>query len=94
MKKILVVGGNSGIGLSICKNVLNEYDHVYIVGRDNICYDVIPDEYKRKFKEKTSFYKLNFVNDDFSVFEGQAFVVGVFFNSSNVNHLWYLSLFL
>lgn len=69
MKKALIVGGNSGIGLSICKNLLNSCDHVYIVGKGSVCAQAIPDNLRREFEEKTSFYKLNFVNDDFSVFD-------------------------
>ena len=69
MKKALVVGGNSGIGLSICKNLLHIYEHIYIVGKDAVCAHALPDNFRREFEEKTSFYKLNFVNDDFSVFD-------------------------
>lgn len=69
MKKALIVGGNSGIGLSICKNLLHIYEHIYIVGKDAVCAHALPDNFRREFEEKTSFYKLNFVNDDFSVFD-------------------------
>lgn len=69
MKKALIVGGNSGIGLSICKNLLHSYDHLYIVGKDSISAYALPDNLRRDFEEKTSFYKVNFINDDFSVFD-------------------------
>ena len=69
MKKALVVGGNSGIGLSIIKNLLDNYDHIYIVGKNAICAEALPDNLRREFEDKTSFFELNFVNDDFSIFE-------------------------
>ncbi len=70
MKKALIVGGNSGIGLSICKNMLSRYDHLYIVGKEEVCVQALPDNFRREFEEKTSFYKVNFANDDLSVFDG------------------------
>ena len=69
MKKALIVGGNSGIGLSICKQLLNYYDYLYIVGKDAISCEALPDDTRREFEEKTSFYKLNFINNDFSIFD-------------------------
>jgi len=69
MKKALVVGGNSGIGLSICKHLLDKYDHIYIVGKTAICVQALSDNLRREFEDKTSFYELNFVNDDFTIFE-------------------------
>lgn len=69
MKKALVVGGNSGIGLSISKELLKTYDHIYIVGKDEPLIAAIPDNLKDTFIQKTSFVKLNFVNKDFSVFD-------------------------
>lgn len=69
MKKALVVGGNSGIGLSISKELLKTYDHIYIIGKDEPIISAIPDNLKDTFIQKTSFVKLNFVNKDFSVFD-------------------------
>ena len=69
MKKALIVGGNSGIGLSICKNLLHSYDHIYIVGKDEPAMYAISDDLRRDFEEKTSFFKLNFINGDFSIFD-------------------------
>lgn len=69
MRKALVVGGNSGIGLSISQNLLKEYDHVYIIGKDDPLTQALSDENRRDFEQKTSFFKLNFVNEDFSLFD-------------------------
>ena len=62
MKKALVVGGNSGIGLAIVLKLINRgYDHVYIVGKDDpkesdLC------ERLEEFKSKTTFFKKNLIN--------------------------------
>ena len=57
MKKALVVGGNSGIGLALVVNLLErDYDHVYIVGKSDPDLDDILDKYKREFLDKTTFY--------------------------------------
>ena len=69
MKKALIIGGNSGIGLSMCKNLLCKYSHIYIIGKDDICYAALPDDLRRDFEEKVSLIKMNFINDDFSVFD-------------------------
>ena len=69
MKKALVVGGNSGIGLSVTTGLLREYDHVYIVGKDEPALYAVCDGLKQEFTEKTTFYKCNFVNGDYSIFD-------------------------
>ncbi|MBR3966527.1 MAG: SDR family NAD(P)-dependent oxidoreductase [Clostridia bacterium] len=69
MNNALVVGGNSGLGLSIAKNLLGKCDHVYIVGKDEPNTDDISACYFDAFKEKTTFFKLNLIKEDFSVFD-------------------------
>lgn len=69
MKKALIVGGNSGIGLSISKNLLHTYDHIYIVGKDQVSVQALPESIREEFLKKTTFYKLNFINENFSVFD-------------------------
>lgn len=69
MKKALVVGGNSGIGLSVVENLLGEYDHIYIVGKDEPAAHAVSGANRPAFEQKTSFIKLNFVNEDFEVFD-------------------------
>lgn len=69
MKKILVVGGNSGIGLAIVSNLLKRnVEKIYVVGKDapNI-YD-LEENIRDIYEEKVIFKKSNFVNFDINVF--------------------------
>lgn len=69
MKKALVVGGNSGIGLAITLKLIDlEYHHIYIVGKDEPQLQDIPTEYKTLFQAKTSFKKLNLITEDYNIF--------------------------
>ena len=68
MKKALVVGGNSGIGLAIVIKLLKNYDHIFIVGKDSICLKDIPIEIREEFIQKTSFYKINLIMEEYDVF--------------------------
>ena len=71
MSKALVVGGNSGVGLAITQELLKKgYEHVYIVGKDNYSDDCITECALEDFKKRTSFNAVNFVNQDYSVFDG------------------------
>ena len=70
MKNILVVGGNSGIGLSIILELLDmNVEHIYIVGKDEVDMMDIPVCYHEKFNEKVSFEKLNLINEEYDVFK-------------------------
>jgi len=67
MKKALVVGGNSGIGLAVVIRLLEkEYEHVYIVGKDEPKLSDICEEYRADFEARTSFEQVNFVNQEYS----------------------------
>ena len=70
MKKALVVGGGSGIGLGIVHSLLSQnYDHIYIIGKD--CpkeADILP-IMASLFFEKTSFIKLDLTKDDLGIFD-------------------------
>ena len=68
-KNALIVGGNSGIGLSIATTLLDDYDRVYIVGKDGVDFSKIDCQISEKLKSKTTFYKANFICDDFSIFD-------------------------
>lgn len=71
MKKALVVGGNSGIGLAmVCELLTREYQHVYIVGKEEPKdADVILVSVE-EFKQKTSFTKIDLTQEKYEVFDG------------------------
>ena len=67
--KALVVGGNSGIGLSVvCQLIKKGYKHIYIVGKDEPEILAIDKSLKNEFEQKTSFAKINLISDDLSIF--------------------------
>ena len=67
--KALVVGGNSGIGISAVLNLLErKYDHIYIVGKDEPNLNVVPEYYKSDFESKVSFQKLNLTSEEYGIF--------------------------
>ena len=68
-KKALIVGGNSGIGLSVLTSMLDDYDHIYVVGKDCVDFSKIDGTTENKIADKCTFYKVNFICDDFSVFD-------------------------
>ena len=68
MRKALVVGGNSGIGLALALRMLKKgYDHIYIMGKDAPKTADIPVQEQARFEEKTSFSRVNFVDEDYRV---------------------------
>lgn len=67
MKKALVVGGNSGIGLSIVCNLLkNGFEHVYIVGKDNPDISAVDFSLIDSFNSRTTFKRVNLITGDYS----------------------------
>ena len=70
MKNVLVVGGNSGLGLSLVCNLLKNCERVYIVGKDEPDVNEIPQAIQNEFSQKTSFKKVNLINADFSFLNG------------------------
>lgn len=69
MRKALVVGGNSGIGLALTIQMLKTgYDLVYVVGKDPIKNEDVLEKYK-PLLEKISFSRVNLIGDDYSVFD-------------------------
>lgn len=69
MKKALVVGGNSGIGLAISISLLKRgYDHIYIVGKDEPSINDVAADDSQVFVEKTSFIKLNLISENYEIF--------------------------
>ena len=66
MKKALVVGGNSGVGLAISLQLLERgYDHIYIVGKEDVSAHDVPQHVYTAFKEKTSFRRVNLINEEY-----------------------------
>lgn len=67
--KAIVVGGNSGIGLAITIRLLQKgCSHIAIVGKEVPVLEDIPEEFRSLFDQKTSFYRLNLINEDYSIF--------------------------
>ncbi len=70
MKKALVVGGNSGIGLAVVVELLKqEYEHVYIVGKGDLNSDYIPNDIKELFENRTSFSAIDLTSEKYDVFD-------------------------
>ncbi len=69
MKKALIVGGNSGIGLSCALNLLQkDYEHIYIVGKSKINEGDVPAEQRSAFESRVTSYILDLTQEDYSVF--------------------------
>ncbi len=70
MKKALVVGGNSGLGLAIVFQLLKmNYEKIYIVGKDIEINDVIPEDIKSIFEERTEYIHSNLINCEYDFLE-------------------------
>ena len=70
VRKALVVGGNSGVGLSLtCELIKLGYSLVYVVGKDDINIDDVDDSLVKEFQDRVVSYKVNFINGDFSIFK-------------------------
>lgn len=66
MRKALIVGGNSGIGLAAALRLLDrKYDHVYIVGKEEPKLRDVDERYWTDFSKKVSFEKTNFANENY-----------------------------
>lgn len=70
MKHVLVVGGNSGIGLAIAIRMLRDgVKQIYIVGKQLPNMDDIPDDMKRQFSEQVTSYQVDLTAEDYSIFD-------------------------
>ena len=70
MRKALVVGGNSGIGLAIVHILLSKgYDYVYIVGKNEPRKNDILAGFESAFDKKTHFERIDLTCEDFSIFD-------------------------
>lgn len=64
MKKALVVGGNSGIGLAMVLKLLErDCEHVYILGKDAPKETDIPGGMREAFAQRTSFERIDLTQD-------------------------------
>lgn len=69
-KKALIVGGNSGIGLATAQKLItNGYEHIYVVGKDEVAPNDITLISREEFDKKTTFFKLNLVSEEYSLFD-------------------------
>ena len=69
MKKALVVGGNSGIGLAMVLELLQKnYEHIYVVGKEEPQESDIPSQMRALFTERTTVVTLNLVNQEYQIF--------------------------
>lgn len=70
MKKALVVGGNSGIGLSIVSHLLlRGVEKIIVVGKDEIDLSDVSEDLKQEFKDRVVCHTQNFVSLDLDVFK-------------------------
>ena len=68
--KALVVGGSSGIGLAIVKELLNrKVEKVYIVSKENPDYSTFDDDFRILFEKKTSIICHNLADYDDRIFD-------------------------
>ena len=72
MKKALVVGGNSGIGLALTVGLLDRgYDRIYVAGKDLPSVDDVPSDKRVLFEERVSAETVNFVNQEYGFLDGK-----------------------
>ncbi len=70
MKKALVVGGNSGVGLASVLLLLDRgYEKIYIAGKEQVNLNDIPSKYAEQFKNKVSSFIVNLTNEEYDVFD-------------------------
>ncbi len=69
MNKILIVGGSSGIGLSLACQLLNETSGIYIFDCQKPLISSLSKEVKEKFIKKTSYKRLDLFNDKLNIFD-------------------------
>lgn len=73
MKKALVVGGNSGIGLAMVLELLNRgYAHVYIAGKEEPRLETIGKADQQRFLSCTTFQRVDLVQEQYGYFDSVA----------------------
>ena len=67
MKKALVVGGSSGVGLSVVLRLLADgHDHVYVVAKAEYPWDVLSKDQYDLLHDHTSYFKIDLTHEDYS----------------------------
>ena len=67
MKKALVAGGSSGVGLSLVFQLLADgYDHIYVAAKAEYPWDVLSQEQQTLLRESTTFLKTDLTHEDYS----------------------------
>lgn len=70
MSKALVVGGNSGIGLSLAILLIKRgYEKVYIIGKDFVKKTDVPENIADEFFGKTEHYCVNLTAEEYEIFD-------------------------
>ncbi len=70
MKKALIVGGNSGIGLAIAVNLfIRGYAKLYIIGKEELAPRDVPEAIREKFLSCTTSYIVDLTHEKYDVFD-------------------------
>lgn len=70
MKKALIVGGNSGVGLAMALEMLNRgYAHIYIAGKETPCLENIGEADRQRFLSSTTFQRVDLVQEQYGYFD-------------------------
>lgn len=69
MSSAVVVGGASGIGLSLVIQLIDVCDKIYVVDRNIIDLNEVPGDIRMSVESKVVFIKQNLVDPDYSIFD-------------------------
>ena len=71
LKKALIVGGSSGIGLAMAINMLeNGYEHIYVADKKEINSDDLSNNQNKLFAERVSFHFIDLTKENYTLFDG------------------------
>lgn len=70
MNRAVVVGGTSGIGLTIAQELIRRrYEHVYLVGKEEPDISAVSENIREQFVQKHSYIYINLTMEDYEVFD-------------------------
>lgn len=70
MNRALVVGGNSGIGLSLATELWKKgYEKIYIVGKACVREEDVPEKYRDSFLKAVQQFQLDLTLEEYTVFD-------------------------